>query len=269
MSTPPRSGAETTPTKFRRYEVKYVLEDGQAEEVISWAGANLKPDPHSAADASYRVASLYFDTFGFDVYHRRAGFSGVKYRVRRYGDEAIVWLERKRRSGTLVRKERAACSLDFRGRMWDHASDTDGFGHAFAAQIATLELHPTLLVTYHRRAWVLGDDARLTLDSRIRAGRPAEGRSFDADEVVPVDVASILELKYTENRPLGFDEAAALVGRDPTGFSKYAHGVEAAGLVKVVGRQLRTTGRGGVSVPLVSVPAGTRARSAEALDPSG
>ena len=62
-----------------------------------WARAHLAPDhfgsgPHGDG---YTTTSLYFETPGFDVYHRRGSYGRSKFRIRRYGEADIVFLERK------------------------------------------------------------------------------------------------------------------------------------------------------------------------------
>src|SRR6185437_13336869 len=92
------------------YEVKYRLTAQEAESVQAWAYERLTPDPHGEGGV-YRTTSLYLDTPVFDIYHKTRGYRRSKYRLRRYGAEEWVHLERKIRRGDRVRKSRVAIAL--------------------------------------------------------------------------------------------------------------------------------------------------------------
>ena len=66
------------------YELKFLVAEDRAREIMDWARTHLAPDPHSDSESNdgYRVNSLYLDTPKFDVFHR-TGFCGRrKYRLR-------------------------------------------------------------------------------------------------------------------------------------------------------------------------------------------
>ena len=82
----------------RAYELKFLIDENRAGEVLSWARQYMTPDPHvepSLGDA-YRIFSLYLDTPALDVFCRRGSVARSKFRLRRYGDESAIYLERKR-----------------------------------------------------------------------------------------------------------------------------------------------------------------------------
>src|SRR5262245_27328305 len=87
------------------YELKFLLPDPLADEILTVVRSSLAPDPHAdlALGDAYRVNSLYFDTAGLDVYHRFGAFGRRKFRLRRYGSESRVFLERKSKSSGRVR----------------------------------------------------------------------------------------------------------------------------------------------------------------------
>src|SRR5262245_13671657 len=80
------------------YELKFHLPADRADQVESWARRHLWPDPHGD-DGRYLITSLYCDTSAHDVFHRTPGFRRAKHRLRRYGESALIYLERKRRRG--------------------------------------------------------------------------------------------------------------------------------------------------------------------------
>ena len=73
-----------------------------------WARAHLDADIHGGGPHGdeYRTTSVYFDNAAFDVFHRRGSFGRSKYRIRRYGDDETVFLERKMRQPAVLAKRR-------------------------------------------------------------------------------------------------------------------------------------------------------------------
>ena len=80
----------------------------QPAKFLAWARQHMAPDPHvepSLGDA-YRISSLYLDTPALDVFCHRGSAARSKFRLRRYGDESAVYLERKRKKRDCVEKRR-------------------------------------------------------------------------------------------------------------------------------------------------------------------
>src|SRR5260221_10849107 len=105
---------ETRETRTSASEFKFVVDPALASEIREWARIRLAPDPHGGGSGGdqYRTASVYFDTAAFDVFHRRGSFGRSKYRVRRYGQGHVVFLERKLAKPGLVTKRRTRVALD-------------------------------------------------------------------------------------------------------------------------------------------------------------
>lgn len=232
-----------TPTRFRRYELKLVLDRTEAERVRAWASTRLDADRFSPGGAPYLVHSLYLDTQALDIYNRTWDEDGTKYRIRRYGDEQVVWLERKRRKGILVRKRRARWSLDRLPEILSEDRRLDGWEEKFRDRIRGSRLGARLLISYPRSAWTFGKNGRLTLDWGVEARRPAGDRPFDlAGPAAIATTGVVLELKYDDERPPVFDEVLEFLGREAGSFSKYSHGVEASGMA--VARRARKPSAG-------------------------
>ncbi|HEX2524069.1 MAG TPA: VTC domain-containing protein, partial [Terriglobia bacterium] len=90
---------ETHTSTSQAYELKFLIHEKMAGEVLAWARSHMASDPHvepSLGDA-YRVSSLYLDTPGMDVFCHRGSAAHSKFRLRRYGDEPAIYLERKRK----------------------------------------------------------------------------------------------------------------------------------------------------------------------------
>src|SRR4051812_11553680 len=106
--------ADTRETRASACEVKFLIDERVAIKVKEWARKHLQPDPYGGGrfGDEYRVSTLYFDTRGFDVFHRNDSFGRAKYRVRRYGDANAVFFERKLRQPGLLIKRRTRDDID-------------------------------------------------------------------------------------------------------------------------------------------------------------
>ena len=207
------------------YELKFLVSESAARGLTAWAAARLAPDPHAGPAGTYRITSVYLDTPSFDVARRADGFKVHKHRVRRYGADSVVHLERKSKQGGRVWKHRTAVPLD---RLDAPAA------HWFAGEVADLGLKPACRLTYDRTAFVGAGPTgpvRLTLD------RPPVGARADA--LVPEPVADgltvlgglvVVEFKYLAALPPVFKEAVEAFKLTPTTVSKYRRYAAAAGL---------------------------------------
>jgi hypothetical protein len=170
---------------------------------------HLDPDPHGTGPFGdeYETVSLYFDTEDYDVFHRRGSFARAKYRVRRYTEADVIFLERKLRRPRMVVKRRTRASLDVLDRLMQQDQDPNWSGDWFYQRLQLRRLSPVCQVSYRRTARtavVGGALARLTLDEGIRVA-PAEDVRFGADAGVPVlDRRMVLELKYRVDLPAVF-----------------------------------------------------------------
>src|SRR5678809_703047 len=95
-------------------EIKFLVDEATGLRIREWARKRLEADPHGTGPHAdeYRVSTLYLDTAARDVFHRRGSYGRSKYRVRRYGEEPRVFLERKLRTGSRLAKRRTDIPLD-------------------------------------------------------------------------------------------------------------------------------------------------------------
>jgi hypothetical protein len=206
------------------YEIKFRLSADEAAWAESWARRHLQPDPHGD-NGVYRTTSLYLDTPFLDIYHKTPGYRRSKYRLRRYGSEEWVHLERKIRRGDLVRKRRDTIPLADVSRLLDAEA-----GGWFGDRVRQRLFRPVCWIGYTRTAFLsatTNGPLRLTLD-RVVLGTLAttwtvpprvEGRALMPDEV-------ILELKYRHNLPVLFHDLLAVLPSRMAGVSKYGRCVE-------------------------------------------
>jgi hypothetical protein len=213
-------------TTLPAYEQKFLVDEATARAVVATTREQLRPDPHAdASDAAYSITTLYLDTPRFDVFHEAPELEGAKYRVRRYGQESRVWLEKKTRRGDRVWKRRMAVAIDApeRGSSWFHD------------EVRARDFRPVLAVAYRRAAYFgTGDQGpfRLTLDRAI-VGTPratwdlaevTSGTRLEPDRVV-------CELKFRDALPALFKRLVAELNLAPTRFSKYRRLLVATGIV--------------------------------------
>jgi hypothetical protein len=217
------------------FEVKFLLTTAEALEVEHRLRGQLVPDPFSdtALGGSYRVCSVYFDTANLDVYRRADGYRRRKYRVRRYGDAATAFLERKLKRQQQVRKRRVEIPLAELATLAGEAP-ADWPGAWFVKQLARRQLRPVCRVSYERTALVgthLDGPIRVTFDRHPR-GAAADGNDLEpvADGPRLLSDEVITEFKFLGAMPAAFKEVIEGLRLNPKSVSKFRRCVEAVGL---------------------------------------
>ncbi|HWL08185.1 MAG TPA: polyphosphate polymerase domain-containing protein [Planctomicrobium sp.] len=215
------------------FEVKFLIDEAQAQEVGAWASRHLIPDPHGnpECEGSYQITSLYTDTQAFDVYHRTPKYRRRKYRLRRYGSESTIHLERKVRRGERVAKRRTSvpeCDL----LLLNHALTlSDWPGHWFQQCLLRKSLLPVCQLVYQRTAF-LGSCSegplRLTLDRQIQGQLASDWNVETSEQAIPLLPGEVvLELKFREAMPVLFKQLVAELQLCSTGVSKYRRCLDA------------------------------------------
>ena len=218
-------------------EVKFLLAPSEADAVRAWARGRLPPDPHGAGEDAdyYCITSLYADTAAQDVFFRRGSFGRSKYRIRRYADSDMVFLERKLRTKNLLTKRRTLVPIgdlafiESGPESWPDGWPGTWFGH----RLATRRLAPVCQVDYDRVARLAHTPygfARLTMDENLQAW-PTSRREFQDGASQPVLAGKvILELKYRVGMPAVFKALVEEFGLQPAPVSKYRLSMAALGL---------------------------------------
>jgi hypothetical protein len=219
------------------YEVKFLLTEPQAREAEGMLRDHLALDPHAdpTLGNAYRVTSVYFDTPNFDVFRRIDDHRGHKFRLRRYGSDPTVYLERKSKRDGRVWKRRSAVPLADLGRLSD-GSNEEWPGAWFAWHLAARDLRPVCRVTYERTAFVgAGPDGpiRLTLDRAARGLASSAAQQVEpfAGGLPLLDGEVIAEFKFLTAMPPLFKDVIGALRLTPGRVSKYRRCAEAAGLV--------------------------------------
>ena len=211
------------------FEVKFLIDEGQAADVTAWAVRHLDLDPHCKDDSSgqYKITSLYTDTENFDVFHRQPKYRRRKYRLRRYGEESTIHLERKVRKGNQVAKRRTSVTEDEMSLLTNPLLLSDWSANWFHDCLLRKQLRPVCQLVYHRHAFLAHSSEgllRLTMDRNIQ-GEPCSewkvGMTGNAESLVPGKV--VLELKFRDAMPVIFKRLVADMQLSAVGFSKYRH----------------------------------------------
>jgi VTC domain len=209
------------------FELKFLLDEVLARRIEECVRDRLPLDAHGDASlgGAYRTTTLYLDTVGRDVFHRSTSFKRRKYRLRRYGAEPHVFLERKSKKGDRVRKRRTAIPDEELVLLANALAVTTWTGHWFHRQSLARGLRPSCVIAYERTAYTdISPEGpmRLTIDRRLR-GTPA-----GEWEVVPDDGGlaflpgqAVLEFKFRTTLPALFKELLAEFRLNPGASSKY------------------------------------------------
>ena len=209
------------------YELKFLLTEQQAREVEKRARERLAYDPHADASRgnSYLITSLYCDTAQLEVFHRLGSFKRRKHRVRRYGNAASVFLERKIKWGERVKKLRTMVPDSDVALLANPMSATTWAGHWFHRHIVRRQLQPVCRIAYERVALVGSSEEgpmRLTFDRRIRGVLANDWVLDEVDDGMPVLADNVVcEFKYRSFLPPLFKEIIQAMRMTPSPVSKY------------------------------------------------
>jgi SPX domain protein involved in polyphosphate accumulation len=216
-------------------EIKFIVDAATGERIREWARQRLVADPNGGGPRGdeYRVSSLYFDTDDRAVYQRRGSYGRSKYRIRRYGQDNSVFLERKLRTGNRLAKWRTSVDLAALAQLTGH-NESSATTDWFRRRIAIRQLRPVCQVSYMRTARA-GDTAdgpaRMTIDHEITAIATSDF-SFERTPFVPLlEAEMIVELKYRGTIPAVFRQLVEDFALQPGRSSKYRVAAGALGLV--------------------------------------
>jgi hypothetical protein len=235
---PPGRNGYLSPALARRFggppafEMKFQIEPARAEAVGRWARERLSLDPYADPErGGYRVHTLYFDTPAGNLFRRVPGHYHHKFRIRRYGGEQVVYLERKTRVGDRVMKRRTRVACEYLDRLVEPNGDATWAGHWYWRRLRLRELRPACRLSYDRCAFVASGAQgaiRLTLDRQVGC-LPSDGlMPGEMSGARPVLNSSvILELKYRAAMPAIFKTLLVDMALVPRATSKYRLSVAA------------------------------------------
>lgn len=228
--------ASVTEKRDAAYEIKFVLPSTLAAAALDWARIHLSPDPHAEVGQGdgYHVNSLYFDTPKLDVYHRKGSYGKAKYRIRRYGSEQSIFLERKLKSRGLVSKRRTRVPDWELPRLALPELEPEWVGYWFRRRLSARQLLPQCQIRYERVARLGMSPTgviRFTIDRNVRGFRSDEYNVHDSGEWIPLlPDRCILELKFRQEMPHLFKSFIEQLALTPQPVSKYRLSIQAFGL---------------------------------------
>ena len=143
------------------------------------------------------------------MYNRRGSYRRAKYRIRRYGQSDMVFLERKLRTNDLLTKRRTNVRLEDLPLLQndEEAVDRTWPGHWFRKRIQTRSLGAVCQITYERTARVGLTDygpIRLTVDTGLKASAVDDASFVSSDGAQPVTESTIVEMKFRAGMPAVF-----------------------------------------------------------------
>lgn len=205
-------------TIFKRYELKYILDRNQYENLLISIKDKMNSDKYSEST----IQSLYYDTIDYLLIRRsiEKPIYKEKLRLRSYGiamDDSLVFLEIKKKYEGIVYKRRIVSRLrDINEKRDDQISrEIDYFKKFYQT------LKPMMLLIYDRSAYYL-DDLRVTFDKNIRY-RDSDlnlTSSLTGNEVLN-DNKLLLEIKTSTSIPLWLVKLLNENHIYKTSFSKY------------------------------------------------
>jgi hypothetical protein len=219
-------------------EIKFLIDSSVGDQIREWARLKMEPDPFGsgAAGDAYATTSLYFETPDLCVYKRQGSYGRAKFRVRRYGLDDNIWVERKLRTETLLAKRRTPVGLDGLDRLGATTFDPSWPGHWFHERVVTRRLRPMVQVSYERTARLtrnMHGTVRLTIDDNLRS-LPMPDRAFIPGVGYPLlEGKNILELKYRIETPGLFKELIEEFKLQTQTVSKFRLGLDAMGYLPV------------------------------------
>lgn len=227
-----------------RREFKYLIPREELPELRDFISRVCRRDANAGPDGSYRLRSLYLDTWNMRLFKANEREAPVRFkaRVRCYPDapaDSPVFAEIKGRNGDVIRKTRAKLPRDrwqalLRGEhAGPHRSDAlDDFVY----RMHRFDLRPVCHVDYRREAWMsrLEEYARVSIDTRIETRQARDFTLRSGTSMKPVDSPlpthtrgsiSVVELKWADAAPRWMVQLVERFELLRHSFSKYGFSV--------------------------------------------
>jgi len=227
------SAATTREVRESASEIKFSVDGVTASRIRERARQLLSPDPWASGPSAdeYLTTTLYFDTADFAVYERRGSYRRAKYRVRRYGESDVVFLERKLRTSDCLSKRRTSVRIEDLPLLTATSADPSWVGSWFHERLLMRKLGAVCQVAYRRTARVGMTDygpIRLTLDEDLRGMGVDHAVFVPQDSAVSLTPRTIVEMKFRAAMPAVFKQIVEEFALKPQRLSKYRLGLEAA-----------------------------------------
>lgn len=221
---------------FERYEMKYILDAAQYEQVLEALLTYMNVDAYSEKNGFYPICNIYYDTPTDELI--RASLEKPIYkekiRLRSYGTpkdmDTPVFLEIKKKYNRLVSKRRIVLKLSDAYRYMADGTVPDDYW--INGQIlremdyvrSIYDLKPKLYLSYQRKALAGKEDPefRITFDKDIlvrRADVMLEQGDY-GEQLLPSGIW-LMEIKVLNAMPLWCTRILSEARVYPASFSKY------------------------------------------------
>ena len=218
-------------TVFKRYEMKYLLDEDQRNAVYEALDEHMVLDKYGHSE----IRNVYYDTDSFLLIRRsiEKPLYKEKLRLRSYGrpkKDGNVFVELKKKYDGVVYKRRVSMPLND-ALQWfndDSAKPPEG---QIASEIDFMRkrypgLRPAMCVNYEREAYYTkdGSDLRATIDTEVRASLDdVDIRSREPGRTVLPEGYTLMELKTIGGIPLWMVDVLSRNRIYRTSFSKYGN----------------------------------------------
>jgi len=219
--------------QFKRYELKYYLNNVQMEGLIGKLSNLMDLDKNCDGLNGYRVRSLYFDSINDEcLYQKQSGLLvRNKIRLRTYGDARAsnAKLEIKKKYDQFVQKESVVISREQAIKIGDgHYSgllDIQSPTADWIYSTFTTKLYkPKVIVEYQRLAFVLPvSNLRVTFDMDLRSNINHTDLFSKVENSMPVIIEGkqIMEVKFEKFVPNYIKRVLSSVYVERAAISKY------------------------------------------------
>jgi hypothetical protein len=213
-------------TRHAAREIKFVTDAALRPSIVQWAREHFGPDGHGAGIQAdeYSTATLYLETPEFHVYRRCGSYGRSKYRIRRYGESDLVFIERKFRTSRLLAKRRTLIPLAELQRLHTALPDASWQGYWFHRRMRLRRIEPLIQLSYDRVARVGTSETgpvRMTIDTNLHvlpmrdlAFLPGAGQPF-------LQGSCIVEVKFRARLPAIVRQFAGDLGLGVQKISKF------------------------------------------------
>lgn len=210
---------------FKRYELKYIINEAQKNEVMKEVGKRMTPDPHGEST----IRNIYFDTPTYLLIRNSIDkpVYKEKFRMRCYStanEDTPVFAEIKKKYKSVVYKRRIditaaeAAAFIASGNL---SCDTQISREIIEFFKTYKELSPKLFISYDRKAFYDGE-FKATFDENIcfRNEDISLSKEPGGRKILPQGY-TLMELKTPEALPLWMTEILTRNRIFKTSFSKY------------------------------------------------
>ncbi len=236
---------------WRRYEIKYLIDESQAAGIRQFIKFYVRPDVHSMnmPNLAYPITTLYLDSKNLKLC--RESFEGhknrFKLRIRSYTDDQSYprFVEIKRRANTIIIKSRSKVPHTSIPSIVQGSvnGEADGNGEEakslrqFMLYSQWIKAGPVLRTRYMRQAFVstVDDRVRITFDRNLSfAVTPTADVGLNGQgwhTLLPNKV--VMEIKFTGYYPAWLSGLVRHFDLRQISISKYALSVTQASLMKL------------------------------------